>query len=354
MRCATPKVVPRESNNRRLQSALSSPVLDRYTSPMKHLPQGLRPLALVAAFAITTTKPARATDFDSRNAAEFPKCVSSSATLEKLGTDMKFLEGPQWVPSEGGFLVFSDIPSNELKKWTQKDGISTFRNPSNNTNGNTLDNAGRLVSAEHGSRRVSLTESDGTIRTIVDQFEGKKLNSPNDVVVSSDGAIWFTDPDYGLQTDPTTKQKIGKEQPGEFVFRHDPKTSQTRAVARDFVKPNGLCFSPDGKRLYVADSGSPKHIRIFDVKNDSLENGRVFAQIDKGGPDGIRCDTEGRLWSSAGDGVHVFAPNGELLGKILTPESPANLAFGGPDLMTLFITARKSLYSIPVLAKGVR
>jgi gluconolactonase len=321
---------------------------------MKRFTQGLQLPALVTVLAITTTNSADATDFDIRNATEFAKCVSASATLEKLGTDMKFVEGPQWVPSNGGFLVFSDIPSNELKKWTQKDGVSTFRTQSNNTNGNTLDNSGRLISAEHAARRISLTEPDGTIRAMVDQFEGKKLNSPNDVVVSSDGAVWFTDPDYGLQTDPATKQKLGKEQPGEFVFRHNPKTNETRAVARDFIKPNGLCFSPDGKNLYVADSGSPRHIRIFDVKNESLENGRVFAQIDKGGPDGIRCDTEGRLWSSAGDGVHVFAPSGELLGKILTPETPANLAFGGSDLRTLFITARKSLYSIQVRAAGIR
>jgi gluconolactonase len=342
------------ANDQQFQSALSSHALERYTRRMNYRPRNVLPRALVVACAITIGNPADATDLDVRNTSEFAKCVSPSATLERLGTDMKFLEGPQWVPSSGGFLVFSDIPSNELKKWTQKDGISSFRNPSNNTNGNTLDNAGKLVSAEHGARRLSLTETDGTVRTLVDQFEGKKLNSPNDVVVSADGAIWFTDPDYGLQTDPTTKQKIGKEQPGEFVFRYDPKTNQTRAVARDFVKPNGLCFSPDGKHLYIADSGSPKHIRIFDVKNGGLENGRVFAQIDKGAPDGIRCDEEGRLWSSAGDGVHVFAPNGELLGKILTPESPANLAFGGPDLRTLFLTARKSLYSIQVMAKGIR
>lgn len=297
---------------------------------------------------------AKAADFDIRNATAFEKCVSPSVSLERLGTDMKFLEGPQWIPLNGGFLVFSDIPSNELKKWTPKDGITTFRNPSNNTNGNTLDNKGRLVSAEHSGRRISVTEADGSVNTLIDQFEGKKLNSPNDVVVSRDGLIWFTDPDYGLQSDPVTKQKVGKEQRGEFVFCYDPKTNQTFAVAQDFVKPNGLCFSPDEKKLYVADSGSPRHIRVFDVNQYTLSNGRIFAQIDKGGPDGIRCDIEGRVWSSAGDGIHIFAESGELIGKILTPESPANLAFGGSGLQTLFITARKSLYSIPVLTKGVR
>ena len=318
---------------------------------MNHYPLNSKAIAVFIAISTSATN---AADFDIRNAKEFAKCVSSNVVLERLGTEMKFTEGPQWIPSNGGFLVFSDIPSNEIKKWTPKDGITTFRNPSNNTNGNTLDNAGRLVSAEHSSRRISVTNPDGSTDTVVDQFEGKKLNSPNDVVVSKDGMIWFTDPDYGLQADPVTKQKIGKEQPGEFVFCYNPDTKQILPVAQDFTKPNGLCFSPDEKKLYVADSGTPKHIRVFDVHSGKLANGRVFAQIDKGGPDGIRCDSEGRLWSSAGDGVHIFADSGELIGKILTPESPANLAFGGPELQTLFITARKSLYSLPVLAKGLR
>ena len=318
---------------------------------MSHYPLHSKALAVLIAITAPATN---AADFDIRNAKEFAKCVSPAVALERLGTDMKFVEGPQWIPSNGGFLVFSDIPSNELKKWTPKEGITTFRNPSNNTNGNTLDNAGRLVSAEHSGRRISVTDADGSIHTVVDQFEGKKLNSPNDVVVGKDGLIWFTDPDYGLPADPVTKQKIGKEQPGEFVFCYNPKTKTLLAVAQDFTKPNGLCFSPDEKKLYVADSGSPKHIRVFDVNSGNLANSRVFAQIDKGGPDGIRCDSEGRVWSSAGDGVHIFAESGELIGKILTPESPANLAFGGPGLQTLFITARKSLYSIPVLTKGMR
>ena len=296
-----------------------------------------------------------ATDFDIRNKEEFSKCVSLSAPLERLGTDMKFLEGPQWIPADGGYLVFSDIPSNELKKWTAKEGISIFRQPSSNANGNTLDNQGHLLSAEHSGRRVSRTEASGTVTTVVDQFEGKKFNSPNDLVVSADGCLWFTDPDYGLPSDPGTKQKIGKEMEGDFVFRFNPKTKTLTVVAKDFSKPNGLCFSPDEKHLYVADSGEPRHIRVFDVTAEgTLENSRVFAKIGKGAPDGIRCDTEGRVWSSAGDGVDIFATSGELLGKILVPESPANLAFGGPELKTLFITARKSLYSIPVEVKGIR
>jgi len=309
---------------------------------------------LFPAFALVCSS-AAAADLDVRNATEFAKCVSATAALEQLGTDMKFLEGPQWVPSGGGYLVFSDIPANEMRKWTPLGGIVPFRNPSANTNGNTLDNEGRLLSAEHSGRRISRADASGATTTVVEQFEGKKLNSPNDVVVSLDGAIWFSDPDYGLSADPETKKKLGKEMEGDFVFRFDPKTKALTAVAKDFNKPNGLCFSPDGKRLYVADSGAPKHIRSFSVTADGrLESGAVFAKIDKGGPDGIRCDAEGRVWSSAGDGVHVFSVGGELLGKILVPETPSNLAFGGPKMKTLFITARKSLYKVEVLAEGIR
>lgn len=310
------------------------------------------PLVLMCLFFAGAASGA---DLEVRNAAEFGRCVSSSAKLERLASDMKFVEGPQWIPSEGGYLVFSDIPSNEIKKWSDKGGLSTFRNPSGNTNGNTIGNDGLLLSAEHSGRRISRTDSSGAVTTVVDRFEGKRLNSPNDVVVGSDGAIWFTDPDYGLPADPVTKQKMGKELQGEFVFRFDPRTNALTSVATDFAKPNGLCFSPDGKRLYVADSGGPRHIRVYDAASDgSLTGGSVFAKIDKGGPDGIRCDEDGRVWSSAGDGVHVFAPSGELLGKILVPEAPANLAFGGGDMKTLYITARKSLYSISVGVRGVR
>lgn len=284
--------------------------------------------------------------FDIRNQAEFNRVVPLSSTVKRLAGEMRFLEGPVWNPADGGYLIFSDIPANQLKKWTDPKGVEVFRSPSNHANGNTLDLEGRLVTAEHGARRVSRTEQDGTVVTLVDQFEGKKLNSPNDVVVKSDGTIWFTDPDYGLAGRP-------KEQPGNYVYRFDPKTKTITALVKDFDKPNGLCFSPDEKKLYIADSGQPKHIRVFDVTaNGTLENGRVFCKIDKGGPDGIRCDTDGRIWSSAGDGVQIFAPDGKLIGKILVQEAPANLCFGGEDGKTLFITARTSLYSIPVLVKS--
>lgn len=283
--------------------------------------------------------PLAAAGFDVRNEAEFKKCVAADAKLEKLAGDMGFTEGPTWFQ---GFLVFSDIPNNELKKWSKAGGLETFRKPSQNINGNTTDRAGRLFSAEHSGRRVSVQDA-GTIETVVDSFDGKKFNSPNDVVVKSDGTVWFTDPPYGLP------KGAAKEQAGHYVFRFDPKTKVTTMVVKDADMPNGLCFDPSEEKLYVADSGKPRHIRVFDVQADgTVANGKVFAVIDRGGPDGIRCDADGRIWSSAGDGVQVFATDGALVGKILVPESPANLCFGGADGKTLFITARKSLYSIPV------
>ena len=304
-----------------------------------HLTKFLTPITLAAFLAAALV--ARAADFDIHKATEFK--------LTLLATGLGFVEGPQWFPDHGGYLVFSDIPGNELKKWTKADGLTTFRKPSQNANGNTRDLQGRLVTAEHSGRRVSVTEKDGTVKTLVDNFAGKKFNSPNDVVVKSDGSVWFTDPDYGLQN------KAAKELPGHFVFRLEPATGKLTAVAKDFDKPNGLCFSPDEKRLYIADSGKPRHIRVFTVQaDDTLADGKVFCVLDKGAPDGIRCDTDGRVWSSAGDGVHIFAPDGTLLGKILTPETPANLCFGGPNLATLYLTARKSLYSIETAVKGIR
>jgi gluconolactonase len=290
-----------------------------------------------------------AADVSPNDSAEFARCVAPDARVEKLEGGMKFTEGPVWIGGADGFLVFSDIPANELKKWSPGGGLGTFRQPSNNTNGNTIDNDGRLVSAEHTARRVSGTAADGTVKTIVDRFDGKRFNSPNDVVVAADGTIWFTDPPYGLPQGET------KELDGHFVFRHDPKSGKTTIVARDQQMPNGLALSPDGKKLYVADSGRAHQIWVYDVKADgSLADGKVFCVIDKGGPDGIRVDADGRLWSSAGDGVHVFDQSGKLLGKVLCPEAPANLCFGGKDGKTLFMTARTSLYSVPVLVRDAR
>ena len=276
----------------------------------------------------------------------FRELVPDPAKLEKLGSGMKFLEGPVWSDENGGFLIFSDIPASELKKWTKADGVSTRAKDSNQTNGNTRDREGRLISCEHATRRVTRGESSGSSITLVDSHDGKKLNSPNDAVVKSDGTIWFTDPTYGLG-------KNTREQSANHVFVFNPETKQVKPVVLDFVQPNGLCFSPDEKKLYIADSGKPRHIRVFDVKPDNtLTEGKVFCAIDKGVPDGIRCDEKGNVWSSAGDGVQVFASDGKLVGRIPVLESPANLCFGGVDGKTLFITARTSLYAIQTNVKG--
>lgn len=286
-----------------------------------------------------------AAEFDIRDETEFRKIVPADAKVEKLAGGFRFTEGPVWLSEGDGSLIFSDIPANELKKWTPE-GVTTFRNPSQNANGNTVDLEGRLVSAEHSGRRVSVTR-DGKPETVVDDFEGKKFNSPNDVVVKSDGSYWFTDPDYGLGGNT-------REMEGNWVFRHDPKTRKTTALVKDFDKPNGLCFSPDETKLYVADSGRPRHIRVFTVKGDTVSDGKVFCAIDKGGPDGIRADAAGRIFSSAGDGVHIFSPEGKLIGKILVPEAPANLCFGGKDFKTLYMTARTGLYKIDLATEGHR
>jgi gluconolactonase len=291
---------------------------------------------------------AQAANFDIKIADQFSKLVSTNAELTKLAGGMKFLEGPVWVERDGGYLIFSDIPAEELKQWSAKNGLTTFRTNSHGINGNCVDRKGRLLSCEHLGRRVSITDKDGNIEALVDQFEGKKFNSPNDVVVKSDGTVWFSDPDYGLGKKP-------KEVDGMYVYRFDPKSKKISIVAKDCDHPNGLCFSPDEKRLYVADSGKPHSIRVYEVQKDgTLNGGRVFCVVDKGVPDGIRCDAKGNIFSSAGDGVQIFNPQGELIGKILVPESPANLCFGGKDRKTLFITARSSLYSIPVLVKGAK
>jgi gluconolactonase len=301
-------------------------------------------LLLAASGSLATAGPA----FEIRDADAFAKCVDTTEELQQLATGMKFTEGPAWLERDGGFLVFSDIPADELKKWTAKDGLTSFRQPSRNTNGNTVDPQGRLVSCEHGGRQLSRLAADGSLEVLVDRWEGKRFNSPNDAVVARDGTIYFTDPDYGLAGRP-------REIDGNWVFRFQPQTRELRVLAKDFDKPNGIALSPDGKLLYVADSGRSRHIRVFKLTaNGDLAEGKVFCTIDQGAPDGIRCDSEGRIWSSAGDGAQVFAPDGKLLGKILVPQSPANLCFGGPDGHILFLTARTSLYSIKVRAHATR
>ena len=289
----------------------------------------------------------------------FGHLVIGNARLEELYSGCRWAEGPVWF-SDANQLLWSDIPNQRMLRWTPEGGVSVFRQPSNFTNGHTRDREGRLVSCEHGGRRVTRTEPDGTITVLANRHQGKRLNAPNDVVVKSDGTIWFTDPTYGILSD-YEGYRAEPEQATRNVYRLDPATGELIAVATDFNQPNGLAFSPDESVLYVADSGAshdeslPRHIRAFDVADGGrLENGRVFCDIDNGIPDGIRTDTAGNLWSSAGDGVHCFSPKGTLLGKILVPQTVANLTFGGPRRNRLFITATNSLYSVYVTATGAQ
>lgn len=289
----------------------------------------------------------------------FHDLLVSSAALDELYTGCRWAEGPVWF-NDGGYLLFSDIPNERVLRWIEGAGTSVYRAPSNFINGNTRDREGRLVSCEHGGRRVIRTEIDGTITTLADRHQGKRLNSPNDVVVKSDGSVWFSDPSYGILSD-YEGYKAGEEQPSRNVYRLDPANGELTVMVDDFLQPNGLCFSPDERLLYVADSGAshkpdaPRHIRVFDVKDGKqLTNGRVFAHIDKGIPDGMRTDVEGNLWSSAADGVHCFHPDGTLLGKILVPQAVANLTFGGPRKNRLFITASTSLYAIYTATRGAQ
>jgi gluconolactonase len=278
--------------------------------------------------------------------AAFQKILRKDATVQKLAGGFRFVEGPVWVNAAGGgYLVFSDLQANELKRWDPAGGVRTFRAPSGSSNGNTLDRQGRLVTAEHAGR-VSRTEKDGAVITVVDSFDGMKLSSPNDVVVKSDGTIWFTDPDYGL-----AGRK--KETPGNYVYRYNERDKKVSPVVTDMPSPNGLCFSRDESILYVANSGKPPQIRAYPVNaGASASQGRVFATIDKGIPDGIRCDELGNVWSSSGDGVQVFSSAGQLIARILLPESAANLAFGGPTGRTVYMTARTSLYAVETMVRG--
>ena len=279
-----------------------------------------------------------------------------SAGLDELYDGCRWAEGPVWF-ADLNCLLWSDIPNQRMLRWAEGT-VSVFRSPSHFTNGNTRDREGRLLSCEHGSRRVTRTEVDGSITVLADRFEGKRLNSPNDVVVRSDGSVWFTDPSYGIMSD-YEGYRAEPEQATRNVYRLDPATGELDAVVTDFGQPNGLAFSPDETKLYVADSAyshdvnAPRHIRVFDVIDGKrLANSREFCSVDKGLPDGFRMDVAGNLWTSAGDGVHCFAPDGTLLGKILVPQTVANLTFGGPRRNRLFITATRSLYSVFLATSG--
>jgi gluconolactonase len=283
----------------------------------------------------------------------FASLLLGNCRLEKIHSGTRWAEGPCYF-GDTDVLIWSDIPNNRMLRYVEGLGVGIFRQPSNCSNGNTRDRQGRLVSCEHEARRVTRTEWDGAITVLADRYQGRRLNSPNDVVVKSDGSIWFTDPPYGILSDYEGK-KSASEQDHNYVFRIDPASNALSAVASDFDKPNGLAFSPDESRLFIVDSGRPRHMRVFDVIDGKhLQGGRVFAECDAGTFDGLRVDTEGNLWTSTKAGVNVYAPEGELLGKIRVPEAVANLTFGGPKRNRLFITATTSLYSVFVNARGVQ
>ena len=272
--------------------------------------------------------------------------------MERIHTGCRWTEGPAYFPA-GRYLVFSDIPNDRVMRWDETTGaVGVFREPAHHANGHTVDRQGRLVSCEQGERRVTRTEHDGSVTVIADRFEGKRFNSPNDVVEHSDGSIWFTDPDYGIRSD-YEGHRADSEIGACHVYRADPATGEVRVVADDFLRPNGLAFSADERRLFVVDTPN-KHIRVFDVTDGTLEGGEVFGTCDAGVFDGVRLDPEGRRWAAAHDGLHCFAPDGTLIGKLLVPEVVSNLTFGGPRRNVLFITASASVYSIRVNFNGLR
>jgi len=290
--------------------------------------------------------------------AEFRPLVLPNARLETLATGFRWLEGPVWFADHQA-LVFSDLPNDRVMCWTEHGGAAVHRAPAGFENGHARDRQGRLIGCSHKRRCITRVELNGRLTVLADRFQGKRLNSPNDVVVKSDGSIWFTDPPYGIQTD-YEGGKQASELPAR-VYRFDPRDGLLSVVADDFQGPNGLCFSADEKRLYIVETGLQfeavpvRHIRVFDVADDgSLHGGRVFHQVSPGNADGLRCDEAGRVWTSAGDGVHCIAPDGRLLGRIRVPATVANLCFGGPLLNRLFICAGDTLHAIHTNTRGAR
>jgi gluconolactonase len=289
---------------------------------------------------------------------DFNKYRLALASVERLHTGCRWAEGPVWF-GDGRYLLWSDIPNNRMLKWDEETGaVSVFRNPSDFANGNTRDRQGRLVTCEHGGRRVSRTEYDGTITTLMDNSQGKRLSSPNDVVVKSDGSIWFTDPPFGILG--WYEGRKAEPELNAAIWRVDGETGQATMVADDVVGPNGLAFSPDEKKLYVVESRStPRKIRVFDVQDGSrLANNRVFIDAGPGTPDGFRVDVDGNLWCGWGmgdpelDGVRIFNPAGEPIGHIRLPERCANVCFGGRHRNRLFMAASHSVYSLYVNTQG--
>ena len=288
--------------------------------------------------------------------ATFGTYVLHNAHLERLASGFRWTEGPIWF-GDAGVLLFSDIPNDRILRWIDGLGVSVFRCPSGFANGNTRDRQGRLITCSHGQRAILRTEYDGQVTVLADRFDGKRLNSPNDVIVKSDGTIWFTDPHYGIRLDYE-----GGRAPQELpcnVYRLEPETGRLSVVADDFAGPNGLAFSPDERRLYIADTGAifdpnaERHIRVFDVDERSrLSGGGIFHKVNPGAADGFRCDEDGNIWTSAADGVHCIHPSGDLMGKIRIPETVSNIAFGGRMNSRLFICASTSLYAVYLNRRG--
>jgi gluconolactonase len=293
----------------------------------------------------------------------FNGLAQPNAAIQRLWVGALWAEGPAWN-SVGRYLVWSDIPNNRQMRWIEDDGhVSVFRTPSNNSNGNTFDYQGRQLSCEHLNRRVVRFEHDGTLTVIADAYTGRRLNSPNDLVTHPDGSVWFTDPPYGTAGVGGYEGDYGELFLQPAVYRVDPTTGQLDKYTDLLDQPNGLCFSPDHRRLYVVDTGTPRDIKVFDVLDDHrLVNGRQFTDMYVDGvavgPDGLRVDIDGNVWAAAGwagagfDGVLVFAPDGTLIGQIRLPEACANVCFGGPTRNRLFMTASQSLYALYVNTRG--
>ena len=286
-----------------------------------------------------------------------------NAAIERIATGFRWAEGPVYA-RDGGYLLWSDIPNNRIMRWLEEDGhVSVFRANSNYSNGNTRDHEGRLVTCEHDTRRVTRTEHDGSITVLADRHDGKRLNAPNDVIVDRSGAIWFTDPGYGIDGE-YEGHKAEFELPAN-VYRLDPASGALAVMVDDFTRPNGLALSPDERRLYVVDSGithgGPSHIRVFDVIDGACCNGRIFAEdFAPGFTDGLRVDAGGNVWCSMGwadpgeDGVRCYTPDGALIGKVHLPESCANLCFGGRKRNRLFMAASTSVYALYLDVQGAQ
>jgi gluconolactonase len=288
---------------------------------------------------------------------EFDSYILGNAELEKLADGFRWIEGPVWL-GDADCLLFQDLPNNRTMRWSETTGLSVYRQPSHYANGQTRDRQGRLIACSHQARCIFRMEYDGSVTTLVSRHDGKRLNAPNDVVVKSDGGIWFTDPLYGISNDYEGGRQTS-EQPAA-VYRFDPSTNELTIAANSFAGPNGLCFSPDERRLYIAETGDQttpnptQIIRVFNVTDNRLTEGRDFHKITPGYADGLRCDEHGNIWSSAADGVHCINPQGELIGKILLPHRVSNLTFGGVHKNRLFIGASHTLFSIFLNVRGAQ